>query len=58
MDFSTLVTTGFPSSAISCVFNSDTGVLIIKATYEETIEGGTHLVNISFDPTKRSSASV
>ena len=58
MDFSTLVTTGFPSSAISCVFNSNTGVLTIKATYDETIEGTTHLVNISFDETKRYSASI
>ena len=49
MDFSSLVTTSIPTSAIACEFDSSTGILLIKATYTESIEGATHLLNISFD---------
>jgi hypothetical protein len=58
MDFSKLVTTSIPNTAIACEYNSATGMLLIKATFSESIEGTTQLVNISFDSTIKHAASV
>ena len=33
MDFSSLVATSIPTSAIVCEFDASTGILLIKATY-------------------------
>lgn len=58
MDFSSLVTTSIPTTAIACSFDSSTGILKIQATYSETIEGTSQMVNISFDPTVTFASSV
>lgn len=58
MNFSSLVQTSIPTSAIVGSYDSATGVLMIQATYTQSIESSTQLLNISFDPTKIYSPNV
>jgi hypothetical protein len=52
MDFSSLVTTSFPTSKISCTYNPTTGVLLVLATYTESIEGTKQLITVGFNETQ------
>ena len=58
MNFSTLVTTSIPTSAITCTYDSSTGILLVKATYTESIEGTSQYLTIAFDQTKRAVPSI
>ena len=37
MNFNTLIKTSIPTSAISATYDPSTGILLIKATYTQTI---------------------
>ncbi len=58
MDFSSLITTSIPTSSLTTTYDAATGLLIIYATYSQSIEGTSQMLNISFNSTQIYSPSV
>ena len=58
MNFSKLIKSSIPTSALSATYDNNTGILLIKATYLQSIEGTNQMLNISFDTTKIYAPSV
>ena len=58
MDFSNTIKSSIPTSAISATYDYSTGILLIKATYTQSIESTNQMLNISFDYTQMYSPSL
>jgi hypothetical protein len=48
MNFNGLIKSSIPTSAIFATYDPTTGILLIKATYTQSIEDTTQMLNISF----------